>query len=124
MNDFSVILENTALAGSWTGDNPGVRDALSASLPLEGRASKWGDELYMMVEVEVDAMETQLTVEPGTIAYWPAGPAVCLFWGPTPASTDGQPTAASPVARVGTVEDIAPLTDIDGATQMRIEANA
>ena len=36
-------------------------------------------------------------------AYWPAGPAFCIFYGPTPVSTGDQPRAYSPVNVFGRV---------------------
>lgn len=123
MSDLTITLGDLSLSGTWNGRNRDVRDALRAALPVEGNASKWGDELYMTVPVNVEPTDTQTTVEPGTIAYWPAGPAFCLFWGPTPASTDDRPAAASPVAPVATLEDIAPLDNVDSSMSMRIAAN-
>ncbi len=47
----------------------------------------------------------------GELAYWPPGNALCLFFGPTPARTNAQPRAASPVHPVGTLTgDLAALT--------------
>ena len=39
----------------------------------------------------------------GDVGYWPQGEALCLFFGPTPASTDERPRAASPVTVVGRI---------------------
>jgi hypothetical protein len=52
-------------------------------------------------------------MEVGEIAWWPPGKALCIFFGPTPASTDDQPRAASgvlPIGRVtGGIESLAGL---------------
>lgn len=73
-------------------------------LPLEARADLWGDEVYFAIPVsvgpEADARET---VEVGDVGYWPPGNALCLFFGPTPASVDEKPKAASPVTVVGKI---------------------
>jgi hypothetical protein len=37
------------------------------------------------------------------VAYWPEGNALCLFYGPTPVSRDGQILAYSPVNLVGRI---------------------
>jgi hypothetical protein len=67
-------------------------------LPIEGSANVWGDEIYfdipLSLELEADA---RADVAVGDLAYWPAGPAFCIFFGPTPVSTDEQPRAYSPV---------------------------
>jgi len=48
------------------------------------------------------------------VCYWPQGEAMCLFFGPTPASTDGQPRAANPVTVMGRV--LEGLEDLGGIT--------
>ncbi|WP_132057796.1 cyclophilin-like family protein [Halorussus amylolyticus] len=60
-------------------------------------------------------------VPTGAIAYCPRGNALCLFWGPTPVSTDDRPRAASPVNVVAEIDDIAPLTETVGGGRVRIE---
>ena len=39
--------------------------------------------------------------------------ALCLFWGPTPASRGDEPRAAAPVAVVAKLEDVAPLANLE-----------
>ena len=41
----------------------------------------------------------------GDVCYWPQGEALCIFFGPTPASTDEKPRAASPVTVVGRISE-------------------
>ena len=86
-------------------DNATAR-AIWDALPIESRASRWGDEIYFAVPVTLpEADESQEVVEVGDLAYWPPGRAVCIFWGPTPASEGDEPRAASPVNVFGQVED-------------------
>ena len=40
-------------------------------------------------------------MEVGELAVWPAGNALCIFFGPTPASKGNEPRAVSPVNPVG-----------------------
>jgi hypothetical protein len=40
----------------------------------------------------------------GELAYWQPGQALCLFFGPTPASQGDEPRAASPVLSLGRVQ--------------------
>ncbi|MFB6280598.1 MAG: cyclophilin-like family protein [Haloferacaceae archaeon] len=118
--DLHVTVDDLTLAANWTDDSPETRAAIADALPLAGDATRWGDELYFRVSVEADPENAQAVVEEGTVAYWPQGPALCLFWGPTPASTDGRPRAASPVNVVARVEDVGPLAGVDGGARMRI----
>lgn len=84
-------------------DTPTASKILEA-LPLESSANVWGDEIYfdipLSLELEPDA---RADVEVGDLAYWPAGPAFCIFFGPTPVSTGDQPRAYSPVNVFGRV---------------------
>ena len=79
--------------------------AIYASLPLDGSVNVWGDEIYfeipLQLELEDDARQD---VEVGDLAYWPSGPAFCIFFGPTPVSRGGVPRAYSPVNVFGRVK--------------------
>ena len=73
-------------------------DALWEAMPLRGEAQRWGDEVLFTVALRLPAeKDARTTLKAGEIAYWPEGPAVALFHGPTPASTGPDPVAASPV---------------------------
>ena len=85
------------LRATFTNENPRTADALWDALPLQGEALRWGQEVYFPVEVALPPETTREVLEVGEIAYWPAGPAVALFFGPTPASRGEEPRAASGV---------------------------
>ena len=78
--------------------------AIWNALPLEARGNRWGDELYFSVPVEMEESQAQEVVEIGDVAYWPPGSAICVFWGPTPASEGKEPRAASPVTVFGHID--------------------
>jgi len=81
-----------------------------------------GGEIYFDVPVrtssEPDAADV---VEPGTVAYWPAGPCLCVFWGPTPASVGEECRTASAVNIVGRVLNPEVLPQLTGRA-VRVEA--
>jgi len=80
-----------------------ARSILEA-LPIESSGSYWGAEFYFSVPVKApEEQDAREVVEPGTVAYWPAGACLCLFWGPTPASQGDECRAASAVNLVGRV---------------------
>jgi hypothetical protein len=84
-------------------DSPTARQIWEA-LPIEGAANVWGDEIYFKIPVVAGpAPDARAEVEVGELGYWPAGHAFCIFYGPTPASTDERPRAYSPVNVVGRV---------------------
>ena len=60
--------------------------ALLKALPVSSTAERWGDEVYFSVPVEMGPEDAQAKVPSGTVAYWPEGPALCLFFGQTPYS--------------------------------------
>jgi hypothetical protein len=73
------------------------------SLPIEGTANTWGDEIYFSTPIAL-ALETgQEVVERGDLGYWPPGKAICLFFGATPASRGDEIRPASPVTVFGRV---------------------
>jgi len=79
-------------------------DALWDALPIEGRVQTWGDEIYFSVPVTIgEADDARATVDKGAVAYWPPGSALCLFWGPTPASRGDEIRPASPVNVIGQI---------------------
>lgn len=121
MTDLRVTVSGIELEATWTEGTPETREAVEAALPLSGQATRWGDELYFEVPVDVPAENAREVVPEGAIAYWPAGNVVCLFWGPTPASEGEEPRAASPVNVVARLEDVSALSDLEGDAKVRIE---
>jgi hypothetical protein len=109
------------LDADWTDDAPETRAAIADALPVGGDASRWGDELYVSIPVDVGPENARAAVEVGTVAYWPQGDALCLFWGPTPASTDDTPRAASPVTVVARLRDASALSGVAGGARVRVE---
>ena len=56
------------------------------ALPVESSCMIWGDEVYFNIPVSAETEDARAAVPSGTIAYWPPGPAFCIFFGQTPAS--------------------------------------
>ena len=122
MADLRVRVGDVSCTASWTDDNPETRAAIEEALPVEGDAARWGDELYFGVDVDVPEEEASAEVPVGAVAYWPRGNALCLFWGPTPASHGDEPRAASPVNVVARLDDPSALDAVEGDARVRIEA--
>ena len=121
MPDLTVTVDGHELAASWTDENPETRDAIADALPVEGDAARWGDELYFSIPVDVPPENAREEVPVGAVAYWPQGDALCLFWGPTPASQGEEPRAAGPVSVVAQLDDVTPLADLDGGETVRVD---
>ena len=98
-------------------------EALNELLPLEISMTRWGDEYYgdcgLSAPLESDA---RAEMEVGALAYWPQGSALCIFFGPTPASTGEEPRAVSPVNPLGRIdEDVSFLKSLPSGISVRIE---
>ena len=75
------------------------------ALPIVGTVQTWGDEIYFPIPVSASNDETAAeVVDKGAVAYWPPGNALCLFWGPTPASRGDEIRPASAVNVCGMIE--------------------
>lgn len=65
-------------------------DAIWQVLPLSGSANRWGEEIYFAIPVRMELKEGQEIVKPGDLGYWPSGRALCILFGPTPISREGE----------------------------------
>ena len=102
MNSITISTEGISLSAELN-DSPTARRIWEA-LPIEGRASTWGDEIYFEIPVVAgQEPDARAEVEVGELGYWPVGHAFCIFFGPTPASADERPRAYSPVNILGHV---------------------
>ena len=72
-----------------------------SSLPLDSLVNTWGDEIYFSVPVDSELENSKEVVDLGDIGFWPPGNAICLFFGPTPISAEGEIRPASSVNIVG-----------------------
>jgi hypothetical protein len=83
---------------------PATVEAIVRALPVEATAERWGDEVYFAIPVRAQPENQVETVAKGDIGYWPPGNALCIFFGPTPASRHpGEIRPASAVNPVGRV---------------------
>jgi hypothetical protein len=95
---------------------------LLEALPLRVRMSRWGEEYYGDCGLDIAPAGGREIMEVGEIAYWPPGSALCFFFGPTPASTDDRPRAASPVVPLGRFSaSVEPLRSFASSVEAQIE---
>jgi len=104
-------------------DDTPCADAIADLLPLHAPVHEWGEEFYFHLPVEMGADGTAtMEVEAGDIGFWPPGPAVAIFCGPTPLSAGDRPVPASPVNLVGRVNgDPQVLRAARGKSEIRID---
>ena len=60
---------------------PRTIDTIVRKLPMEGRAALWKEEVYFEIPLKMGEEKAKSTVEAGTIAFWPMGSALCIFYG-------------------------------------------
>jgi len=80
-----------------TTESPKTAEAFWNAMPIKQSGNRWGDEIYFSTSVSLSEENSRAEVEIGSIAYWPPGKALCIFFGSTPASRGDEPRAASPV---------------------------
>jgi len=60
---------------------PRTVEALRDALPISGRANIWKEkEVYFTVGIKKGLEKPTKKVEKGTLAYWPVGDALCIFF--------------------------------------------
>jgi hypothetical protein len=79
------------------------------ALPIIGKVNWRGEEIYFVIPVSTGIENGKETVNPGDIAYWPEGPALCLFLGKTPISRGNEIRPASIVNVIGRLNDVKAL---------------
>jgi hypothetical protein len=96
---------------------------VAQALPLDAAIDRWGDEIYFRVPVKGDMSEAERSeAEVGELAFWPPGNTFCIFWGPTPASEDQEPRAASNIIPLGRIRsDLAPLKNTREGQEIILE---
>jgi hypothetical protein len=94
--------------------SPITVDNLAKALPFEGRAARWKEEIYFETPVKMGTEKAKSKVDVGTLAYWPMGSALCIFYGPT--------EPYSPVNVVGKVtSNLEMFRTLKSGTKIRVE---
>tara|TARA_Y100001934_G_scaffold179193_1_gene211983 strand:+ start:1622 stop:1996 length:375 start_codon:yes stop_codon:yes gene_type:complete len=96
--------------------------AVAAALPLQGAASRWGDEYYWSIGIDADtADDARATFGVGELGYWPPGDAFCIFFGQTPASSGDEPVMASAGNPIGWItDDVTALRGTAGGASIEV----
>lgn len=93
---------------------PRTIDMIVRKLPIEGRAALWKEEVYFETPIKMGEEKAKGTVEKGTIAFWPMGSAICIFYG------DSQPY--SPVNILGKItKNLELFSQVKSGTKIKVE---
>lgn len=88
-------------------------DTIVRKLPIEGRAALYKEEVYFETSLKMGEEKAKPTVEQGTIAFWPMGSAICVFYGKS------QPY--SPVSNLGKITSNLDLfKQVKSGTKIRV----
>jgi hypothetical protein len=89
-------------------------DNITRKLPIEGRAALYKEEIYFEVPLKMGEEKAKPTVEQGTIAFWPMGSAICVFYGKS------QPY--SPVSILGKItNNLEIFKQVKSGTRIRLQ---
>ena len=93
---------------------PRTIDTIVRKLPVEGRAALWKEEVYFEIPIKMGEEKAKPTVETGTIAFWPMGSALCVFYGKS------QPY--SPVSILGKItSNLDAFKQVKSGTTVKVE---
>jgi len=93
---------------------PRTVDMIVRKLPIEGRAAIWKEEVYFETPIKMGEEKAKAVVEKGTIAFWPMGSAICIFYG------ESQPY--SPVSILGKVtKNLEIFEKVKSGTKIKVE---
>jgi hypothetical protein len=93
---------------------PRTVDSITKTLPIEGRAALWKEEVYFEIPIKMGDEKAKPKVEKGTIAFWPMGNSLCIFYG------DTQPY--SPVNIIGRVtKNLELFAETKSGTRIKVE---
>ena len=93
---------------------PRTVDTIVRKLPVEGRAALWKEEVYFEIPIKMGEEKAKATVENGTIAFWPMGSALCVFY--------GQSQPYSPVSILGKItKNLELFKQVKSGTTIKVE---
>jgi len=108
----------------FSDESPKTVKAILKVLPIKGKFDRWGDEALFRVPIKEKLESNARTdVEIGEIGYWDVEPSLCIFFGPTPISTNENPKAYSPVNVIGKIIDVDPkiFSAVEDGDEVRLE---
>ena len=120
-----IIIRSDTISLKAELNNSDTAQKVFDSLPITGTVNTWGEEIYITTLIKAGPENPKEVVEPGDIGYWPPGSAICLFFGPTPASEGDEIRPASPVNVIGKIkEDPTQLKQVKARSTITLEASS
>jgi hypothetical protein len=60
---------------------PRTVDMIVRKLPIAGRIALYKEEIYFEIPIKMGEEKAKSVIDPGDIAFWPMGSALCVFYG-------------------------------------------
>ena len=102
MNKINIFINDQKFEADL--NDTKIAEEIYKVLPIEAEGNLWGNEIYFEIPVALPNENPTEELKVGDLAYWPEGNCFCIFYGKTPASTNGEPKPASPVTIIGTIK--------------------
>lgn len=102
-NKIQIELDDAGIEFDVEFFNTTTARKILESIPIISKIKTWGGEIYFDTGIIAPVQEPTIDVAVGDIAYWPTGRSLCIFFGPTPASSGDKPVPASEVVVIGRV---------------------
>lgn len=102
MNKINIFINGQKFEANLNDSK--IAEEIYKVLPLEVEGDLWGNEIYFEIPVKMLNENPTEELKVGDLAYWPEGHSFCIFYGPTPASTEHEPKSASPVTVIGKIK--------------------
>lgn len=68
--------------------NPETAEKVYDSLPVEGNANIYFEEVYFTIPINLEYENPSGKSKCGHISYWPPGNAICIFYDPSQPASD------------------------------------
>lgn len=103
-------------------DTPTAK-ALYDAAPFHANANIWGEEVYFPTPVNMaEEADARDVMEPGDMAYWPAGNAIAIGYGRTPVSRGDEIRLAAPCNVWGrALGDVKQLSSVPAGASIAVD---
>ncbi len=103
MKKINISINNLKFDGELNDTKTAER--IYEALPIKAKGNFWGNEIYFDIPLKMENEKPTEELEVGELAYWPEGNAFCIFFGRTPASSNGEPKPIGPVTVIGKIKE-------------------
>ncbi|MBS3156185.1 hypothetical protein J4413_03060 [Candidatus Woesearchaeota archaeon] len=97
---------------------------ISRFLPIKGKLIRWGDEIYILVDFDIDVRDDGKIFEVGDVIYWKSGKSgnkgIAVFFGNTPGSDKPKANDACTCKLIGKIKGDFNISDVERGDRMEL----